>query len=186
MKGRRRFWVLGSLILLWLGGGIAQGREEIWVLVDTEALQLQVMRGEKPVEVFAHIAIGRAGTAREKVRGDNKTPLGSFRIGWIKENSRYHRFFGLNYPTLPYAKVGWNHGVLDDSTFRSLIRAHFEESVPPQNTPLGGFIGIHGLGRADPKIHEMFNWTRGCIALTDAQIDRLSHWIGVGTAVIIR
>ncbi|HEB78050.1 MAG TPA: murein L,D-transpeptidase, partial [Methylothermaceae bacterium] len=101
------------------------------------------------------------------------------------ENSKYHLFFGLNYPNLPYVKRGWQRGWIDGPTFRSLLRANFEETVPPQDTPLGGYIGIHGLGKADPDIHRRYNWTRGCIALTNEQIDRLSRWIRIGTMVVI-
>lgn len=179
-------WKWGLLLWFWALVGTAQERDDIWVLVDTKKLLLQVMQGNKVIESFDHIAIGSRGVTKAKRRGDNKTPLGVFRIGWVKQNSRYHRFFGLNYPTLSHATRGWLHGLVDDHTYRSLIRANFESAVPPQNTPLGGFIGIHGLGRADPTIHGLVNWTQGCIALTDVQIDRLSRWIGVGTVVVIQ
>jgi hypothetical protein len=65
-------------------------------------------------------------------------------------------------------------------------RALRTNSVPPQNTPLGGFIGIHGIGIGDPKIHALFNWTEGCIALTNEQVDELAQWVHVGTPVTIR
>ncbi len=177
------FWGL----LLYCFAALAWGRfpENPWILVDTKALRLQVLEGKRVVATFDGIAIGRGGTTYEKRRGDNKTPLGVFRIGWINEKSKYHRFFGLNYPSLPYVKRGWRRGWIDAPTFRSLLRANFEEMVPPQDTPLGGYIGIHGLGRADPRIHRRYNWTRGCIALTNEQIDRLSRWIRVGTVVVI-
>jgi hypothetical protein len=58
--------------------------------------------------------------------------------------------------------------------------------LPPQNTALGGRIGLHGLGRGDPKVHQQFNWTNGCIALTNEQIDQLLTWVGKGTRVSIR
>ena len=57
--------------------------------------------------------------------------------------------------------------------------------TPPQNTALGGYIGIHGLGNRDPAIHKKMNWTDGCIALTDEQIEQLAQWIDVGTRVVI-
>ncbi|GAB6067235.1 hypothetical protein JCM13664_05530 [Methylothermus subterraneus] len=179
-------WKWGLLIWAWALAANAQGKDDVWVLVDTKKLMLYVMQGDKVVEAFDRISIGSRGVTRAKRRGDHKTPLGVFRIGWVKESSRYHRFFGLNYPTLAHATRSWRQGWLDDRTYRSLIRANFEGRVPPQDTPLGGFVGIHGVGKADPSIHGVFNWTQGCIALTDAQIDRLSRWVGVGTPVVIR
>lgn len=179
-------WKWGLLLWAWALLAGAQGKEGIWVLVDTKKQLLHVMQGDKVIETFDHISIGSRGVTNAKRRGDHKTPLGVFRIGWIKESSRYYRFFGLNYPTISHATRGWLRGWLDDRTYRALIRANFESAVPPQNTPLGGYVGIHGVGKADPSIHGVFNWTQGCIALTDAQIDRLSRWVRVGTTVVIR
>ncbi len=178
--------ILGILLGLHAVFTWALPKDDFWVLVDTSRQRLQVMRGDKPVESFANISIGRGGVTREKFRGDNKTPLGVFHIAWVNEKSKYHLFFGLDYPNLPYVKSGWLRGMLDKPTFRALIRANFDAAVPPQDTPLGGYIGIHGLGQADRRIHGLFNWTRGCIALTNAQIDQLRRWIGVGTTVVIR
>ncbi len=58
--------------------------------------------------------------------------------------------------------------------------------IPPQNTPLGGQLGIHGLGRGDLDIQRTINWTNGCVALTNHDIRRLGQWVHVGTRVIIR
>ncbi len=68
----------------------------------------------------------------------------------------------------------------------AILRAFQEQAIPPQETPLGGYIGIHGIGRGDPAIHQKFNWTQGCIALTNRQIDDLSKWVHVGMRVVIR
>ncbi len=185
----KRHWRL-FVLYLWLGLYAtvlpAQPERGVWVLVETGKQRLSVMRGDKPVERFDNIAFGRNGVTREKVSGDNKTPLGVFHVAWINGKSKYHLFFGLDYPNLSYVKWGWREGILDPPTLRAFIRANFQSEIPPQNSPLGGYIGIHGLGKADPRIHGRFNWTRGCIALTNAQIDRLRRWIDVGTTVVIR
>ena len=180
-----RKWA-GILLLWWTCLAWGQAQERPWVLVDTTAHRLLVMQGERAVAVFDHIAIGRGGVTLDKHSGDNKTPLGVFHVGWINRKSKYHLFFGLDYPSLPHAKRGWHRGLIDDRTFRAFILASFENAVPPQDTPLGGYIGIHGLGRADPRIHRRFDWTRGCIALTNEEIDRLARWVEVGTTVVIR
>jgi hypothetical protein len=77
-------------------------------------------------------------------------------------------------------------GLIDLKDYQRILVAHQQGKTPPQNTPLGGQLGIHGLGRADERIHRMTNWTKGCIALTNEQIDRLSRWIGEDTLVVTK
>jgi murein L,D-transpeptidase YafK len=160
--------------------------QEVWVLVDTEPRVLKVMQGNEELEVFPRVAIGLHGADVDKSHGDKKTPLGEYRIGWVNENSKFHLFLGLTYPNIDNAKRAYRDGLIGEETVRSIMRADMEEGVPPQNTPLGGQIGIHGLGAADREIHEAFDWTSGCIALTNQEIDRLSKWIRKGTLVVIR
>lgn len=180
-----RFFVpVGSLFVF--AAMASADNSDIWLLVDTESHELKVMEGEETKEVFSHIAIGRRGVGFEKVRNDDKTPLGEYRIGWINENSKFHRFFGFTYPNPENAKHAYQSGLIGEDTFRAILRASLEDDIPPQDTPLGGQIGIHGLGAANYAIHENFDWTHGCIALTDEQIDRLSQWIRRGTLVVIR
>ncbi|MFM8332237.1 MAG: murein L,D-transpeptidase family protein [Candidatus Methylumidiphilus sp.] len=177
--------------LLWLalamaGAAAAGETPDVWLLVETEPRQLKVMQGEEALEVFPRVAIGLHGADVEKARGDKKTPLGEYRIGWVNENSKFHRFLGLTYPNTDNAKRAYRDGLIGEETLRTIMRAEMEEGIPPQNTPLGGQIGIHGLGAADREIHEAFDWTSGCIALTNQEIDRLSKWIKKGTLVVIR
>jgi murein L,D-transpeptidase YafK len=160
--------------------------DEPWLLVETENRVLKVMTGERVLESFNKIAIGSRGADWEKLRNDKKTPLGEYRIGWVNENSRYHRFFGLTYPNKDNAKRAYLAGALSESAFRAILRAEVAEDVPPQNTMLGGQIGIHGVGKANALIHGEFDWTSGCIAMTDEQIDRLTPWVKKGTPVVIR
>ncbi len=176
------FIVLISII----GGETSAGDRDIWILIDTKAQVLNVMRGNAPIKVFRNIAIGRNGADYDKRVGDDTTPLGSYRIGWINERSRYHRFFGLTYPSMHDARRALFLSAIDEQTYRALVRADIHQRVPPQNTALGGEIGIHGLGKGDSKIHRFLNWTHGCIALTNRQIDGLSRWIKKGTVVTIR
>jgi murein L,D-transpeptidase YafK len=163
-----------------------ENRKDIWLLVETQPHLLKVMDGDRPVEVFEKIAIGRRGVGYHKARGDDKTPLGEYRIGWINQNSRYHRFFGFAYPNRDNAERAYQAGLIGLDAYHSILRADTSASVPPQDTPLGGQIGIHGLGSANPDIHLNFDWTHGCIAMTNEQIDRLSSWIRKGTLVIVR
>lgn len=158
---------------------------DTWVMVDTAAATLAVMRGDRLVASFDDISIGRGGASRERRVNDQKTPLGEFRIAKIKEDSIYHRFFIIDYPDEARARRALERGEIDRATFRAIREAANTGRMPPQNTPLGGNLGIHGLGGGDPEIHEAFNWTLGCIALTNEQIDRLARWLHVGTRVVV-
>ncbi|MBS3951637.1 MAG: L,D-transpeptidase [Methylomicrobium sp.] len=165
---------------------MSKADDDIWLLVDTHAFTLEVKQGEKTVELLENIAIGRNGAGLKMHRGDNITPIGTYKIGWINQSSAFYRFFGLTYPSVDDASVALKQGVIDPFTFDSIAFAHNNNRVPPQNTLLGGQIGIHGLGRGNEKIHRTMNWTHGCIALTNPQIDRLSKWIKKEVVVEVR
>ncbi|MGR8935546.1 MAG: L,D-transpeptidase family protein [Gammaproteobacteria bacterium] len=164
----------------------AHASNAIWLLVDTRTQKMEVKDGERTVDVFEHIAIGRGGAGFKQRRGDNITPIGTYRIGWINDKSSFHRFFGLNYPDANSAHRGLARGEVSYRDFYNVVSAHRHNAIPPQNTPLGGRIGIHGLGAGDLSVHQNFNWTHGCIALTNKEIDRLAQWIDEGTVVKIK
>jgi murein L,D-transpeptidase YafK len=164
----------------------ASAIDGVWLLIDTNALKIEVKKGEQTVDIIEGIAIGQSGVGQKTRRGDNVTPSGEYRIGWVGDRSTFHRFFGLNYPSPQDAEYGLRKGIIDKYTYSDIVHAHLYGQVPPQNTPLGGRVGIHGLGSASLKIHQTMNWTHGCIAMTDSQIDHLSQWINTGTLVKIK
>ena len=157
-----------------------------WLLVDTELLTLTVMQDEQPQLTLHNLAIGRYGATAEKIRGDNMTPLGRFRITHIERDTGFHRFVGLSYPDTERANIGRRQDDISERELQAILAAHRRGKAPPQNTALGGRIGIHGLGKADPRLHETMNWTRGCVALTNRQIDSLLPWLHIGMTVVIR
>lgn len=163
----------------------AQDGAQSWVMIDTVQQTLFVAQGDQIKQVFRNISVGRNGYTSERHEGDGKTPLGIFQIAWINPNSRFHLFFGLDYPSLEYAEAALRRRLIDFDTYFNIRKALYRGELPPQNTPLGGNIGIHGLGNGNRKIHETTNWTDGCIALTNEQIDELARWVSLGTRVVI-
>jgi murein L,D-transpeptidase YafK len=158
-----------------------------WVLIDTRALTLTVYSNTgKPLARFRNISLGRGGVAAVHLEGDRTTPRGRFRIAWVNPHSRFDIFFGLDYPTLPIAQHAYAAHLIDRQNFDKVFDALLAGQLPPQNTALGGEIGIHGLGDGDPRIQHDLNWTDGCVALTNAQIHALAQWVGIGTEVVIR
>ncbi len=180
-------WRVAVVTLLWavMSAPAPASGHENWVRVDTQAATLSVMRGEEVIASFPDIAIGRGGASRERQAGDKRTPLGEFRVVKVKEPSQFRRFFIIDYPNEARAGLALRRGEIDEVTYRAIRTAVRAGRLPPQNTPLGGNLGIHGLGGGDPGIHEAFNWTQGCVALTNEQVDRLTQLIRVGTRVVI-
>jgi len=181
---------LGALLFLAsaVPGGLLMARPvdyQPWILVDTGASEIRVMRGKETLEVIPNISVGRGGVGYKSREGDDVTPTGAFRIAWINRSSPFYRFFGFDYPTRSYAERARMRHFLNEEEYRQIVEAHDQGEIPPQTTPLGGRVGIHGIGAADARIHSRFNWTAGCVALTDRQIDRLSRWAHVGTLVVV-
>ena len=173
--------ILGMPAAAWASGG------QPWILVDTQALTLTVLSSKSHVLVrFQNISIGSGGAAKSHRRGDETTPLGVFHVSWIDRQSRFGTFYGLDYPSVSIALRAYVEGDISEAEFDAIVHALRHHRTPPQDTPLGGQLGIHGLGRGDPDIQQAVNWTDGCVALTNKQIRQLSRWIHVGTRVDIR
>jgi murein L,D-transpeptidase YafK len=161
-------------------------RTDPWVLIDSATDQLIVYRRKDPPIVFNNIAFGAAGVKDKLRSGDDVTPRGTYTIGWIKRESKFATFIGLTYPSLADAERGYQRGVITQATFEQIRDAHTQGRIPPQNTRLGGFIGIHGVGKGSLDIHRIANWTAGCIAVENRQIEQLVKLVGPGTHVEIR
>ena len=167
--------------------GFGPGAAEPWLLVDTKRDSLVIMQGNKPVKTFSQLAFGSSGVGVKSNRGDNKTPLGVFRVGWINDHSRFKRFIGLDYPNIDYANRALRERRIDALTYERIRAAWVKGYTPPQDTPLGGQIGIHGVGSGNPGVHQAgINWTSGCVALDNSQIDSLRPWVKIGMRVEIR
>lgn len=165
---------------------LAAAEDSPWILVDTSERTLYVMAADNVLDTYPAISLGRRGAAETRRTGDGITPLGSFRIAWIKLSSRFYRFFGLDYPNEEHVERALQRKLIDFDIYYQIRQALSLGQVPPQDTPLGGYIGIHGIGAGDERVHQISNWTEGCVALTNPQIDQLAQWINVGTQVVIR
>lgn len=164
----------------------ASQKQSVWLLIDTQKMQLEVKQGEQTLAVFPNIAIGRNGAGAKTRRGDNITPLGEYKIGWVNPQSQFHTFYGLTYPSIEDAKNALSKSIISQNEHDDIVYAQEHNLVPPQNTALGGIVGVHGLGKADERIHKLMNWTHGCIALTNSQVDQLDPWIEEGMVVKIK
>lgn len=158
----------------------------VWILIDTQKMLLEVKRGLQTLAIFKNISIGRNGAGFKNQRGDDITPLGIYKIGWINDKSIYHTFYGFTYPSIEDAKTALEKNLISETDYTSIITAHQNGQIPPQYTPLGGRIGLHGIGQGNEEIHRQMNWTHGCIAITNEQIDELSQWLAEGIEVKVK
>ncbi len=164
---------------------VAHADPDTWILIDAAERSLSVMQKDQVIEDFPGIALGRNGYAADRSQGDGKTPLGEFHVAWVNPKSRFRLFFGLDYPNVERAELAYQRERIDFDTYSAIRKALLKGQIPPQETSLGGYIGIHGVGAGDPRIHKISDWTQGCIALSNSQLDHLEKWIKVGTRVVI-
>lgn len=120
--------------------------------------------GTKKYEFQAELGANWVGD--KKVKGDKATPEGMYKITKKIEGGRtkYYKALLLDYP--------------NEEDKRS-FRAEVENGILPATAKIGGLIEIHGNGGKG------INWTEGCIALTDKEIDLVYRNVKVGTPVTI-
>ena len=133
------------------------------------------------------ITLGTRPLGDKDRAGDRRTPEGEYYVTSKKPSSRFRRFLGISYPNIEDARRGLDRRLISEDDFARIRRAIATGQSPPWGTPLGGYVGIHGEGgayRGFTKRHHL-NWTDGCIALSDEDIETLYHLVDVGTPVLI-
>lgn len=187
-----RAWLGAMIIGMWLGGLHASAQAAAaspgyWLDINLDSATMYLMHGERLVKAY-HAALGKGGLGKQ-IRGDNKTPVGRYHIVDIRPSDRFRTFMHLSYPNQDDINQAYGRGVLDWSEYERLLDGMARNGVAPQNSPLGGVVGVHGMGTSDPVLltyHRTHNWTNGCVALTDREIDELSAALDVGAVVMIR
>lgn len=135
------------------------------VIVDKSERVLQLIRKGSVLKTFA-IALGRAPQGAKRMEGDGRTPEGVYTLDWRNPDSQFYRAIHVSYPRP------------DETT-------HADRwGVSP-----GGLIMVHGLpnGIDDPRIvgHPWIDWTDGCIAVTNDEMDEIWSRVDDGTTIII-
>ncbi len=116
---------------------------------------------------------GRSTAASDKlVAGDHRTPEGWFRTS-DKPWSQYKNAVAIHFPDERHASRGLGGHLITQGLYEQILSAQARAAIPPQNTKLGGEILIHGGGsNAD--------WTWGCIALNDNDLEELRSLLPAG------
>ena len=139
------------------------GRSAILVLKEKNVLVL-LSKGA-PVKTYG-AEIGSNALGAKRHQGDRATPEGRYRVVKKKDRgqSRYHRALLLDYP---------------NAADRERFAAARRRGEIPAGQGIGGLIEVHGDGGRGQ------NWTEGCVALSNRDIDDLFPRVGVGTRVTI-
>lgn len=112
------------------------------------------------------VALGRTPEGAKEMEGDNKTPEGAYTIDFRNTKSNYHLALHISYPNT-----------------QDIQRAKLQGVSP------GGNIMIHGIRSGlgwIGKFHRKLDWTKGCIAVTNDEIDEIGRLVANGTSVEIR
>jgi murein L,D-transpeptidase YafK len=134
------------------------------VVVNKSESKLYVMKKGKPLKTY-NVAFGTDPVGHKEREGDGRTPEGEYLLDFKNSKSKFYKSIRVSYPNAyDIAKataLGFNPG---------------------------GDIMIHGQPNgkeASTKARQRFNWTQGCIAVTNKEMDEIWHLIDVGTPIEI-
>lgn len=147
------------------------------LVVKKEQRELELFDGAKLIKTYK-VALGFAPAGDKEKEGDGKTPEGKFYVFTKNPNSQFHLSLGISYPGIEDAKRGLKDKTITQAEYDEIAAAIKEKRMPLQKTALGGEIYIHGGGNEE-------DWTFGCVALQNEEIEELFKAIPVGTEVEI-
>ncbi len=134
------------------------------IVVNKARHEMTVFYQEKPLKRYK-IALGFSPIGHKTEQGDGKTPEGVYTIIDKNPNSMFHLSLKISYPSK-----------------EDLLKAN------QNGVSAGGDIMIHGLSepfRFLGKKHTVRDWTLGCIALSNEEIEELYAHVAIGTKIII-
>lgn len=166
--------VLLIVIFIFLGTGLYLSiKSNNALTINSKIDFIKVDKSERKLLVYSKgrlikgykISLGKNPNGAKEYQGDNKTPEGVYHITAKNPNSMAYKNLGISYPN--------------------------KEDIRRAETlgkPTGGDIKIHGmmndLGFVG-SIHSLFDWTNGCIAVTNDEIDELFKYVKIGTTIAI-
>jgi murein L,D-transpeptidase YafK len=161
--GRIQFTVVLILGLYCAAAAAPVQADKIVILKSAHSMTL--LSGGKVLKTYK-IALGSVPVGPKQVEGDHKTPEGTYLIDAKNGHSQFHLSLHISYPS-----------AADQQRARSM-------GARP-----GGAIMIHGLAKPFAylgPLHRQTDWTDGCIAVTNAEIEEIWTLVPVGTRVEIR
>lgn len=146
--------------------------------LDVRTLRFHVDKSERRFQVFLEdslvksfsCVLGERPEGDKYCQGDRKTPEGSFTFRSKRVHDQWHKFIWVDYPNAE----SWRR-----------FEARKAQGLIPAGKDIGGEIGIHGVPEGkDHWIDAGADWTWGCIALRNADLDEIYPYVRPGTTVI--
>lgn len=135
------------------------------VVVEKSARTLTLYAGDNVLKTY-RVALGRNPEGAKKQEGDMRTPEGLYTIAARNARSGYHRALRVSYPSPTDLASARSRGV-----------------------SAGGDIMVHGIRNRLGwlgKLHRAFDWTSGCVAVTNAEIEEIWATVPDGTPIEIK
>ncbi|PTY07068.1 hypothetical protein DB347_09570 [Opitutaceae bacterium EW11] len=135
------------------------------IVITKSSRTLDLVRAGQTLRSY-RVSLGKAPAGPKEREGDGKTPEGLYRITEHKRNSSFHRALRISYPEKRDIQRAARAGVSSGSD----IMIH------------GIRTGLGAVGR----MHRVWDWTAGCIAVTDSEIEQIWSAVDDGTVVELR
>lgn len=135
------------------------------IIVEKSNRELLLLKKNQVIKKYK-ISLGRNPNGHKEKQGDFKTPEGTYIIDYRNPNSSYHLSLHISYPNEKDKKFALAQGV----------------------SP-GGDIMIHGIRNRlglIGRLHRLFDWTQGCIAVTNPEIKEIWNSVPKGTKITIK
>lgn len=173
VKFRGRIRLLFAATLTLIGGVIYAQWPRRSLPADTRADRVVVRKRARILELYQgtrllrtySIALGRTPLGHKQQEGDGRTPEGRYVLDYRNPRSSYHKALHVSYPSAADTAAANSRGV-----------------------SAGGFIMVHGVRNGlgfVGRLHRICDWTDGCIAVTDAEIDEIWRSVPDGTPIEI-
>lgn len=170
MRLRPLVFVIACLAALWPAALAPQCRaqaagaaDKIVIVKSTRTMTL--MNDGRVLKTYK-VALGTVPVGAKEHTGDHKTPEGLYKVDWKNAQSQFHKALHVSYPN-----------------------ASDRERARRMGRDPGGEIEIHGLGGKFGwvgALHRERDWTDGCIAVTNEEIDEIWPLVPVGTVIEIK
>jgi hypothetical protein len=150
----------------WVEETLAESRSRgtYALIVDKSAHKTHLVRGGKLTHSY-QCELGYNSAHNKLFSGDGATPEGKYKVTSVKaRGSKYYKALLINYPN------DFDKRRFRENKTKGIISAHAR---------IGGLIEIHGEGGKGE------DWTEGCVALTNGDMDHLMRYVTVGTPVTI-
>lgn len=132
------------------------------IVVNKGSRSLFLLHDEDVLESY-RVALGFAPVGPKRIKGDGRTPEGTYVIDRRNPNSEFHLSVGISYPNE-----------------EDIARARAMGKSP------GGDIFIHGQPNKSARRKKDGDWTAGCIAVKNREIEQIYAMVQLGTPITIR